>query len=89
MLKAEEETQFSYQKKKGISAERKEARLEKEEADKYARLKADLVRFIFSESTNFNSLLYFILYFRRINKLNCNYFDCFITKEKSKSLKKN
>ncbi|XP_044742262.1 structural maintenance of chromosomes protein 1A [Chrysoperla carnea] len=42
MLKAEEETQFSYQKKKGISAERKEARLEKEEADKYARLKADL-----------------------------------------------
>lgn len=42
MIVAEEETQFSYQKKKGISAERKEAKLEKEEADKYARLKADL-----------------------------------------------
>lgn len=45
MIKAQEEIQFALQKKKGINAERKEARLEKEEADKYARLKDDLVRF--------------------------------------------
>lgn len=45
MLKAEEETQFTYQKKKGIAAERKEAKLEKEEAEKYQRLKDDLVSF--------------------------------------------
>ncbi|KAH6927658.1 hypothetical protein HPB50_006363 [Hyalomma asiaticum] len=42
MIKAEEDTQFSYQKKKGIAAEKKEARLEKEEADKYQRLKETL-----------------------------------------------
>ncbi|XP_077541498.1 structural maintenance of chromosomes 1 [Haemaphysalis longicornis] len=42
MVKAEEDTQFSYQKKKGIAAEKKEARLEKEEADKYQRLRAGL-----------------------------------------------
>lgn len=46
MLKAQEDIQFALQKKKGINAERKEARLEKEEADKYARLKADLVSLI-------------------------------------------
>ncbi|KAF5272683.1 hypothetical protein FQA39_LY07710 [Lamprigera yunnana] len=42
MQKAQEDINFAYQKKKGINAERKEARLEKEEADKYARLKDDL-----------------------------------------------
>ncbi|KAJ8915816.1 hypothetical protein NQ315_004628 [Exocentrus adspersus] len=42
MQKAQEELNFAYQKKKGINAEKKEARLEKEEADKYARLKDDL-----------------------------------------------
>ncbi|KAF7992843.1 hypothetical protein HCN44_005187 [Aphidius gifuensis] len=41
MLRAEEETQCSYQKKKGIAAERKEAKLEKEEAEKYQRLKEE------------------------------------------------
>jgi structural maintenance of chromosome 1 len=41
MLKAEEETQYSYQKKKGIAAERKEAKLEKEEAERYQRLRED------------------------------------------------
>lgn len=46
MLKAEEETQFSYQKKKGIAAERKEAKLEKEEAEKYQRLKEEYVCFL-------------------------------------------
>lgn len=43
MEKAQEEINFAYQKKKGINAERKEAKLEKEEADKYSRLKDDLV----------------------------------------------
>ncbi|KAG8185877.1 hypothetical protein JTE90_004419 [Oedothorax gibbosus] len=43
MMKAEEDTQFTYQKKKGIAAEKKEARLEKEEAEKYQRLKEDVV----------------------------------------------
>ncbi|XP_011314673.1 structural maintenance of chromosomes protein 1A [Fopius arisanus] len=43
MLRAEEETQFSYQKKKGFAAERKEAKLEKEEAEKYQRLKEEYV----------------------------------------------
>ena len=42
MLKAEEDTQFTLQKKKGIAAERKEARLEKEEAEKYQKLREDL-----------------------------------------------
>lgn len=40
--KAQEEMNFALQKKKGINAERKEARLEKEEADKYSRFKDDL-----------------------------------------------
>lgn len=44
MLKAEEDTQFTYLKKKGIAAERKEAKLEKEEAEKYQRLKDEYVR---------------------------------------------
>lgn len=55
MLKAEEETQFSYQKKKGIAAERKEAKLEKEEAEKYQRLKEEYVR-IFDFATIFNAI---------------------------------
>lgn len=42
MLQAEEETQCTYMKKKGITAERKEAKAEKEEAEKYQRLMEDL-----------------------------------------------
>jgi len=42
MLAAEEETQHTYQKKKAIGAERKEAKLEKEEAEKYQKLKDDM-----------------------------------------------
>lgn len=42
MLKAEEDTQFSYQKKKGIAAERKEAKMEKEEADRYQKLRDEV-----------------------------------------------
>ena len=43
MLKAEEDTQFNYHKKKGIAAERKEAKMEKDEMEKYQKLKEDLV----------------------------------------------
>lgn len=42
MHRAEEETQQNYHKKKGIAQERKEARLEKEEADKYQALREEL-----------------------------------------------
>lgn len=42
MLKAEEDTQFNYHKKKGIAAEKKEAKLEKEEAERYQKLKEQL-----------------------------------------------
>merc|ERR1719232_1984779 len=42
MLAAEEETQHTYQKKKAVGAERKEAKLEKEEAEKYKKLQDDL-----------------------------------------------
>ena len=43
MLKAEEDTQFNYHKKKGIAAEKKEAKMEKDEADRYQKLKDELV----------------------------------------------
>lgn len=43
MAKAEEDTTFSLHKKKGITAERKEAKAEKDEAEKYQKLLQDLV----------------------------------------------
>merc|ERR1712001_457564 len=42
MMRAEESTQESYQKKKNISIERKEAKMEKEEAEKYKKLQDNL-----------------------------------------------
>ncbi len=42
MVQAEENTQFTYQKKKNISLERKEAKMEKEEAEKYKKLQDSL-----------------------------------------------
>lgn len=42
MLKAEEDTQFNYHKKKGIAAEKKEAKMEKDEAERYQKLKDQL-----------------------------------------------
>lgn len=42
MLKAEEDTQFNYHKKKGIAAEKKEAKMEKDEAERYQKLKEQL-----------------------------------------------
>ena len=47
MLKAEEDTQFNYHKKKGIAAEKKEAKLEKEEAERYQRLNEQLVSVVY------------------------------------------
>lgn len=44
MIKAEEDTQFNYHRKKNIAAERKEAKQEKEEAERYQRLKDEVVR---------------------------------------------
>merc|ERR1739848_829536 len=42
MMQAEENTQFTYQKKKNMNLERKEAKLEKEEAEKYKKLQENL-----------------------------------------------
>lgn len=53
VMKAEEETNFSYLKKRGVAAERKEAKLEKEEAEKYQKLKDELV--------NINLMIYHII----------------------------
>nr|XP_039266859.1 structural maintenance of chromosomes protein 1A-like isoform X1 [Styela clava] len=41
MVASEQETQYSYHRKKGIAAERKEAKQEKEEAEKYEKLRDD------------------------------------------------
>ena len=46
MLKAEEDTQYNYHKKRGIAAERKEAKMEKDEADRYQKLKEEMVRLV-------------------------------------------
>merc|ERR1719210_162338 len=42
MMQAEENTQFTYQKKKNMNLERKEAKMEKEEAEKYKKLQDNL-----------------------------------------------
>lgn len=41
-MEAEENTQFTYQKKKTLGLERKEAKMEKAEAEKYQKLKDNL-----------------------------------------------
>merc|ERR1719259_1614441 len=42
MMAAEENTQYTYQKKKTLGLERKEAKMEKEEAEKYKKLQDNL-----------------------------------------------
>ncbi|XP_065903678.1 structural maintenance of chromosomes protein 1A-like [Dysidea avara] len=42
MAKTQEDTTFTYHKKKGITMEKKEARAQKEEADRYQKLQDDL-----------------------------------------------
>ena len=44
MVKAQEDTTFTYHKKKGITMEKKEARAQKEEADRYQKLQDDLTK---------------------------------------------
>ncbi|XP_068134304.1 structural maintenance of chromosomes protein 1B [Hyperolius riggenbachi] len=44
MLQAEEDTQFCYNKKRNVALERKNARLEKEEADRYKKLHQELLK---------------------------------------------
>lgn len=59
MNKAEEDTQFNYHKKKGIAAERKEAKMEKDEAERYQKLKEQIVRIRGLVNQNY---LYTLLY---------------------------
>ena len=47
MEKAEEDTQANFQKKRGVAAQKKEAKMEKEEAEKYQKLTQQLVCFKF------------------------------------------
>ena len=44
MAKAQQDTTFTYHKKKGITMEKKEARAQKEEADRYQKLQDDLTK---------------------------------------------
>ena len=43
-MKAQQDTTFTYHKKKGITMEKKEARAQKEEADRYQKLQDDLTK---------------------------------------------
>lgn len=43
MEKAELDTQTNFQKKRGVAAQKKEARIEKEEAEKYQKLRQEFV----------------------------------------------
>lgn len=60
-MKAEEETNFTYLKKRGVAAERKEAKMEKEEAEKYQKLKDELVN-ILCILININTYIVFSMY---------------------------
>lgn len=61
MNKAEEDTQFNYHKKKGIAAERKEAKMEKDEAERYQKLKEQIVRIRGLVNQNYMYTMLFIL----------------------------
>lgn len=65
VIKAEEETNFTYLKKRGVAAERKEAKLEKEEAEKYQKLKDELVKNCFY-IINFNLNNFVLLVFYNV-----------------------
>ena len=45
MEKAELDTQTNFQKKRGVAAQKKEAKMEKEEAEKYQKLRQEFVSF--------------------------------------------
>merc|ERR1712088_948824 len=52
MMQAEENTQFTYQKKKNMNLERKEAKMEKEEAEKYKKLQDNLAERQIKDNTD-------------------------------------
>lgn len=45
MIKAEEDAAFNLNKRRGIAQEKREAKMEKDEAEKYQMMKDDLVSF--------------------------------------------
>jgi len=59
MTEAEQETQFSYHRKKGIAAEKKEAKQEKDEAEKYEKLQKDF------QNSKTNIMLFKLFYNER------------------------
>lgn len=61
MEKAEEETQANFQKKRGVAAQKKEAKLEKEEAEKYQKLTQQLVSLFFSFKTKMKKKTKFLI----------------------------
>lgn len=77
MQQAEEETQFTYQKKKGIAAERKEAKAEKQEADRYTRLKQEYVSGCIGSEGNYLFIIS-LAFDRRRSKCSSSCFACSI-----------
>jgi hypothetical protein len=63
MEKAELETQTNFQKKRGVAAQKKEAKMEKEEAEKYQKLRSEFVSFYFLNALTFDKSLFFSLFF--------------------------
>lgn len=61
MNKVEEDIQFNYYKKKGIVAERKEVKMEKDEVERYQKLKEQIVRIRGLVNQNYLYILLFIL----------------------------
>lgn len=61
MNKVEEDIQFNYYKKKGIVAERKEVKMEKDEVERYQKLKEQIVRIRGIVNQNYLYILLFIL----------------------------
>lgn len=61
MNKVEEDIQFNYYKKKGIVAERKEVKMEKDEVERYQKLKEQIVRIRGLVNQRYLYILQFIL----------------------------
>lgn len=61
MNKVEEDIQFNYYKKKGIVAERKEVKMEKDEVERYQKLKEQIVRIRGLVNQNYMYIMLFIL----------------------------
>lgn len=61
MEKAEVDTQANFQKKRGVAAQKKEAKLEKEEAERYQKLTRQLVGFLKGFFGRFLALIWVFL----------------------------